>query len=284
MPLLATAAGVYMLTAVFSFILTSIERLVSMDFPVIAVRAHWNAPAERFQWIADHGFALEYSPDPQALHTLARHVDPWLEHQIPVRYHAFFPQYPLGHTNSEIAEQALNAHIELLETIEGRGEQVITIHIGLDRSAPLDTVRVVKHLTRLVKAASDRGVIICLENLRSGLTSNPKTVVDWASKSSALITLDIGHAASCAQVTEGSLTVLDFAQSFADRLYEVHMYGREEDRHYPPQDMVTLGPVVDYLLETRCSWWTIELDDYDEILATKALLQNYLESKGGEAP
>ncbi|MEJ2212057.1 MAG: hypothetical protein P8129_23905 [Anaerolineae bacterium] len=40
--------------------------------------------------------------------------------------------------------------------------------------------------------------------------------------------------------------------------------------------MITLGPIVDRLIGTKCRWWTIELDDYDEALATRALLLDYL--------
>ena len=66
----------------------------------------------------------------------------------------------------------------------------------------------------------------------------------------------------------------------ADRLVEAHMYERETDRHYPPQDMAVLGPIIDRLLAAPlCTWWTIELNDCDEALATRALLLDYLRTK-----
>ena len=40
--------------------------------------------------------------------------------------------------------------------------------------------------------------------------------------------------------------------------------------------MTILGPIVDRLLDTQCRWWTIELDDYDDALYTRALLLDYL--------
>jgi hypothetical protein len=42
--------------------------------------------------------------------------------------------------------------------------------------------------------------------------------------------------------------------------------------------MTILGPIVDHLRATRCTWWTIELDDYAEALATRVLLLDYLEA------
>ena len=131
------------------------------------------------------------------------------------------------------------------------------------------------HQTGPASAAGALGITICLENLRSGPTSNPETVAEWARESGAMITLDIGHAVSCQRVKEGTLTPLDFVETLADRLHEVHMYEREENRHYPPQDMSVLGPIVDRLLDTQCRWWTIELARYDEALATRRLLLGY---------
>jgi hypothetical protein len=40
--------------------------------------------------------------------------------------------------------------------------------------------------------------------------------------------------------------------------------------------MTILGPIVDRLLATGCTWWTIELGDLAEALATRALLLDYL--------
>jgi sugar phosphate isomerase/epimerase len=246
-----------------------------MNFPTIALNAHWHTYPDRFTWIAENEFALEYSPNPGMYDKLPAHVDPLLEAGVPVRYHAFFPRYELGHADADTAERALGVHLAALEAIHGRGEQVITIHVGLDRKAPLDPHRVVTNLTRLVEAARALGITICLENLRSGPTSNPETVAEWARESGAMITLDIGHAVSCQRVKEGTLTPLDFVETLADRLHEVHMYEREENRHYPPQDMSVLGPIVDRLLDTQCRWWTIELARYDEALATRRLLLGY---------
>jgi sugar phosphate isomerase/epimerase len=163
-----------------------------------------------------------------------------------------------------------------LEAIHGRGEQVITFHVGLHRDNPIYPGRVAENLWRLVERARGLGVTVCLENLCHGPTSHPENVVAWARASGAMITLDIGHAVSCQRVQSGELTALDFLEMVADRLFEVHMYERETDRHRPPQDMTILGPIVDRLLATRCTWWTIELDDCAEALATRSLLLNYL--------
>ena len=91
-----------------------------------------------------------------------------------------------------------------------------------------------------------------------------------------MITFDVGHAVSCQAVQDGLLSPLDFLDMVSDRLWQVHIYERETDRHLAPQDMTILGPIVDRLLATGCAWWTIELEDEAEAQATRTLLLDYL--------
>jgi sugar phosphate isomerase/epimerase len=247
--------------------------------PVVALSAKWHSYPQRLRWIAEHGFALEYAPNPEALALFPQRIDPFLQAGLPLRYHGFFPGYEFAHTDPEVAKRGLDVHLAALEVMPGRGEPVITVHIGLHRQDPLDAGRAVDHLARLVKRGRQLGLTVCIENLRQGPTSDPETVVEWAAASGAMITLDVGHAVSSRRVREGELDPLDFVEAFAPRLAEVHIYEQETDRHYPPRDMGLLGPIVDRLIKTPCRWWTIELDDYAEALATRALLLDYLESK-----
>jgi sugar phosphate isomerase/epimerase len=244
--------------------------------PTIALSAKWHTYPERFRWIAEHGFALEYAPDPDDLSSLPEHVGPVLQDGIPVRFHGFFRGHEFGHQDATIAERAVQLHSAALEAMHGWGEQVITFHVGLVRDDPIDPSRAAENLARLVEHAHSLGITVCLENLRRGPTSHPENVVAWARASGAMITLDIGHAVSCQRVQEGELTALDVLEAFSERLFEVHMYEREVGRHHPPQDMTVLGPIVDRLLTSKCTWWTIELDDYSEALSTRSLLLDYM--------
>ncbi|MBN1584044.1 MAG: sugar phosphate isomerase/epimerase, partial [Anaerolineae bacterium] len=178
-------------------------------FPTLALSAKWSAYPERFNWIVKHGFAAAYAPDPEALHTLPTHVDPLLQAGVPVRYHGFFPGYEIGDIDTEGARRATNVHLATLEAMRGRGEQVITIHIGLQWNDPIDDDRAVDNLSRLVDRARDLGITICVENLRQGPASDPKRVRSWADRSGAMMTLDVGHAVSCRRVQSGEMTVPD---------------------------------------------------------------------------
>ena len=245
----------------------------------VALSAGWNTYPNRLKWIIEHGFALEYAPNPENLDILPTHLGEFISEGIPVRYHGLFPGYEIGHADIAIAERAVSKHTEALKAIQGWGEPVITFHIGLNPNDPLDLGRATDNLSRLVEYARSLGITICLENLRRGLTSNPDNLIALARESGAMITLDTGHALSSEGIRSGKSTGIDFLNAVADQLFEVHIYEEETDRHLPPRDMTVLGPIVDRLLATQCTWWTIELDDYDEVLATRNLLLNYLRSK-----
>ncbi|UCH42577.1 MAG: sugar phosphate isomerase/epimerase [Dehalococcoidales bacterium] len=252
--------------------------------PVIALSARWQTYPKRFQWIRENGFALEYGPNPDALTQVARHIDRFLKEGIPVRYHGFFPDYEIGHIDDSVSERAVQLHKSALQAIHGLGQPVITVHIGLNPDDEIDAEKAVDNLGYLVDYASSLGITLCLENLRRGPTSHPETVTTWAEKSGTMITFDVGHAVSSQRVVDGELTVIDFLRMVAPRLVEAHVYERELDRHYPPTDMAVLGPVIDFLLETGCRWWTLELDNYSEALDTRDLLVDYLKKRNTLVP
>lgn len=243
----------------------------------LAVTAKWPTFPTRLDWIVDHGFALEYAPDPGNLDDFRSRIAPYLKAGLQVRYHAFLPGYELGHANLELADRGLGMHKRVLEAIHGNGEPVITIHIGLDPKQPIDERRAVQNLKQLVEFGRSRGIIVCLENLRRGLTSDPAIVCEWAEKSGSAITFDLGHAVSSDHVKAGRLSPEDHIRMFAGRLYELHLYGSESDRHYPPQNLAEIQGYLDLVAKTDCEWWTIELDDYDEICFTKQLVTGYVE-------
>lgn len=244
----------------------------------IALSIHARELPQRFLWAKDNSFALEYNPDPTSLHLISSHVKMFISHGIPVRFHCRFFEHEIGNTDSEKADEATQVHLRVIEAISSVsvGEPVVTVHMNLLPHIPFDLQRGVENLARLVKRGHQLGVVVCLENLRRGHASNPKTIVKWAKASGAMITMDIGHAISSEQVKNGKVAVLDIVNMFSERLYEVHMYGKEEDRHYPIENIIEVKPIINRLLTTQCSWWTIELDDCTEALNTREIILNYL--------
>ena len=242
---------------------------------VLAVSAHFHSFPKKPDWSVNHGFSLEYSPNPVNLAVTRQHIGPYLEKGVSIRHHAFFPGFEIADPDRLQAEQATALHIRHLESIRGLGEPHVTVHIGLTPGQPVDRERAVANLGRIVEHAAKYGIAVSLENLKQGPTSEPATVVEWCRRSGAGVTLDIGHAVSSAGVRKGDYSVLDIITMFEHELREVHLYESETDTHHAPRDMSILGDIVSRLLETDCRWWTIELNSPEEIETTRDLVLNH---------
>lgn len=242
----------------------------------IALSVQAKEHPHRFLWAKGNAFALEYTPDPLSPQLISPQVKPFAEAGIPVRFHCRFFDYEIGNEDATKAEEAVQIHLRVIDAIAGLGEPVITVHLNLLPTTPFNPHRGVENLTRLVERGRQLGITVCLENLRRGPTSNPENILAWSKTSGAKITLDVGHAVSSDLVKDGKVTVPDIVNLFSERLYEVHMYGKEEDRHYPIENIGQVRSIIDRLLTTHCAWWTIELDNYAEALSTREILANYL--------
>lgn len=242
----------------------------------LAVSTQWHTFPDRFDWVAENGFAMAYTPNGLQPELTKTHIEPYLKTGTPVRHHGYFPGFELGNKDHLLAEQALSLHLKSIDAMTGLGEQVMTVHVGLLPDIGLDHNRVIQNLCRLVDYATKRGITISLENLRFGPTSNPETMLKWSEESGTSITLDVGHAVSCDRVRKGELSVTQIVEMFRHKLEEVHFYEYETDTHHAPKDMSILGPIVDSLLETECRWWTIELYSYDDVLNTRNMISKYL--------
>lgn len=243
----------------------------------LAVSATWRHDARRLDWIAANGLACAFTPNPDRLDLISQQLIPYIQKGMGVRHHGYFPGEEIGHAHDRTARDAMQLHFKAMEAMKGVGEPLMTAHVGLDRTLPLDHHRVVKNLTRLVEYGKKIGVAVSLENLRRGPTANPETLLEWARRSGAWITLDIGHAVSSQCVCHKEISVEKIIHLVAERLMEVHFYESETDRHWAPRNMDILGPIVDKLITTDCRWWTIELEDTQDVLLTRKLLIDHFD-------
>ena len=138
------------------------------DNITLAVSTQWHTFPDRFDWIAENGFAMAYTPNALQLELTKKHIEPYLKNGRSVRHHGYFPGFELGHNDPQLAEQALSLHMKSVNAMTGLGDQVMTVHVGLVPDISLDHTRVIKNLSRLVDYAKERGVTISLENLRFG--------------------------------------------------------------------------------------------------------------------
>ncbi len=240
---------------------------------------HTDCPA-RLDWARKNSRALEYSPDPARLDLLPEQVLPFTQAGIPVRFHTRYFGCEFGHADRYQARKALEIHQQTLKKIQGLGEPVVTVHTGLGPNLPVKEEHIKDNLSRLVEFASRLGITVCLENLRLGHAGNPCKILEWSLASGAMITLDTGHVFGCDMVRSLEVNPLDILEMFGFRLMEVHIYGSEDDvGHHPIKDIRSMLPLMNHLLQTECTWWTVELEVPGEAETTRATIEHCLESE-----
>ena len=261
-----------------SFLRQEVEDFVpGNSVPQLAASAKWFHGINRLECLCSRGLGIEFTPDPDDFSTMPAMLAPILERGIPVRFHAFFPGYEIGDQDAGVANNAMKHQCRFLEVVASIATApVITCHIGLDPEKPIEISRAGDNLGLLVRRAKELGATLALENLRRGPASDPRQVLSWAEAADSALTLDIGHALSSQMVHEKTMSMDEIVDLFTPRIVEAHYYEKETDRHYPPKDMRLLGPVVDHLVQTPCNWWTIELEDLQDIDRTVELTRNYL--------
>jgi len=244
---------------------------------ILAFSADHPDSRARLSWIDTCAYAVEYSPDPERLDLLPEAVSPFLKSDIPVRFHARYFRYEIGHADRHEADKAMEVHKKTLENIHNLGQSVVTVHTGLVQGVPVREERIVENLSRLVELAERLGITLCLENLRKGHASDPHKILEWADISGAMITLDTGHVMGCPMVLNRKMSADAIADLFASRIFQVHVYGYEDQTgHHPILNLEHLKPLIHKLIHTNCRWWTIELHDPQQAMFTRNILQDYL--------
>jgi len=126
-------------------------------------------------------------------------------------------------------------------------------------------------------------VKVCLENLAWGWTSKPNLFEKLIRRSSAGVTLDIGHAYVCESVSSQQYGIEDFVSPHGDRVFNAHIYHTELPGigHVPPERLDEIEDRLALLEHIGCSWWVIEIKTPAELLQTKRIIDEYLNRAAG---
>jgi sugar phosphate isomerase/epimerase len=214
---------------------------------------------------------------PEQVETVRRRVQRREVADLEMRYHFPLGPFELSHAEDDQATRALRLMQSAVGHIAETGGTFFTVHLALPGDAPQRRFeRACDLLGELVHYGAARGVRVCLENLRWGITSQPEHFIELVDASDAGITFDVGHAISSDAAS--GFPAARFALELGDRIENVHVYGREEAVHLPPRSIADIQPVVDALLATQCSWWTIELFGLTEVTFTRDMLLSYFDS------
>jgi sugar phosphate isomerase/epimerase len=232
-----------------------------------------------------HDPAVDFRIDPLRIADLAENVSRLRTHlgeassaDPEIRYVFPFSPYELSDSDDGQAHRTLLLMQVAIGHIAAGGGRYLTVHLPLEDGVERDRFgRAADLLGELVCHGAERGVRVCLENLQWGITSRPEPFLELVEGSSAGVTFDVGHAVS-SRVADNGFSAAQFATELGDRVENAHVYGRCGAANLAPRSIEEIRPVLDALLATRCSWWTIELPDRAEVVATRDMLLEYFDS------
>jgi sugar phosphate isomerase/epimerase len=195
-----------------------------------------------------------------------------------IRFHAPAADVELGHGDPAIAEASLHYLTMYIGFIAEVAPTALTVHVG-SRSIPMDLLSwetTLAHLRRVATIGRERGVTVCLENLRRGWTSDPTRLLAMAEAADSSVTLDLGHANASPFVRDGG-TLEAFAGAIMKRVANVHVYALEtpDGRHQPLETLDGYRPVLDRLLAHGRRTWVLELSNPEDLATTRRALGPY---------
>jgi hypothetical protein len=125
-------------------------------------------------------------------------------------------------------------------------------------------------------------VLLTVENLRLGITSEPETFARLLRTTGAPACFDTGHAHGSEWVQRGRGSVMDVLRAIPTRVAAAHVYHTEtEDTHHPATNVAQLTTTLDGLLAAGCDWWVVELHTREALERTRAVLDEYLAIHAG---
>ncbi|PKM48060.1 MAG: hypothetical protein CVV03_00380 [Firmicutes bacterium HGW-Firmicutes-8] len=233
---------------------------------------------------------IDYSFEAQNLSDLkqeAVYIEKIAREDLDIRYHCPFKSIEFAHVDKNTADYSLQYLRDCVDVAGSFGGKYLTTHIGLGFKSPnnIDYENAVVNLSKLVDYGDKKGITVCLENLTTGWTNNPRAFLELIEKTGASVTFDLGHANSCPSVIENQCTSVEFLRTVDSYLINAHVYEIEkidektlEPYHVAPQNLDIIRPLLLELINnTKCDWWVIELRDQEEVKHTRYLLESFLD-------
>ena len=126
----------------------------------------------------------------------------------------------------------LKSYFQILKLLE---PAYLNLHVATDAyEDEVDPKIAIANIKELVKVATDYGLVLCVENVRRGITSVPQVYKEIVAESGAKATIDIGHARGSDYVLETGTDPMEFIRGIEDRIVTAHVYSFEDDRAITP--------------------------------------------------
>ncbi|MCK4777817.1 MAG: sugar phosphate isomerase/epimerase [Actinomycetia bacterium] len=263
-----------------------------IPYPYIALdNRMFSSTQDLIYFASDNNYsAIDYSfhSNSQKLSDLdkdIKSIECILKSNIKLRYHCPFSKIEFAHSNREFANDSFLLIKKCIEIASHFNGEYLTAHIGLGfkKERDLSYQGAINNLSKLVEYGNKKNVRICLENMTTGWTNNPYSLLSLIKKTGASITFDLGHANSSSWINNNGKTSLEFLKSVSKYIVNAHVYEVEKidnetsrSYHVAPENLNILQPLLGELIKAKCDWWAIELKDQGETNHTRSLLQSFL--------
>jgi sugar phosphate isomerase/epimerase len=193
--------------------------------------------------------------------------------QIQVRFHLPYSMWELAHESSSVRSVSLDCLRHTVDLVADAGGDFAILHFASESKNLPPDISGLEILSEHCRAA---GVALAIENLLSGITSQPLELCALARQSRCSIALDVGHASH----GRSAPRLGDFFKTVGSDCRHVHFYGSENEMrvHLPFRDPELLRTVVRMIAKAapQADWWTCEMDDLQACLDHRDAIRQVL--------
>ncbi|MCX7832067.1 MAG: sugar phosphate isomerase/epimerase [Actinobacteria bacterium] len=190
---------------------------------------------------------------------------------IYLRFHTLVKQEYDIFEDNERTFLNLNCLIDFISNNYGGGYLVL-------HSVKEPNETTIQSVSEFVAQAKKKGVVLALENLRRGWSSDIILMKKTLAETGLKAVLDIGHLNSSDYIRFGRIEKHLAVELLSPYLVGAHIYEHEDNGHIPIEDFFSIGEVLKSLYESDINWWVVELENISEFQKTLRLVQSFIDS------
>lgn len=199
-------------------------------------------------------------------------------------YHAPYSDVEIAHRDPAIGQASMDSLKRYIDAIAPIGAHHLNCHVGSFGLGPDERSwdRMVSNVREIAAYGEARGLIVTIENLQEGLSSEPDLFCRLVTETGIRVTFDIGHANGSDWVCSGRGTAAEFIRRLGGCIVAAHVYEIEaDDTHHAPRDLSRIGAALSELSRVGCDWWVLELPRLDLLEATRNVVDRFVAEQEG---
>ena len=224
-------------------------------------------------------WAMEVMRLPIARDRIRRMLDQMRAASSQASFHAPYSDVEIAHRDPAICQVSMAALKRYIDALAAVGAHHLNCHVASFGLAPDERSwdHVVRNVGELAAYGTARGLIVTIENLREGLTSEPDLFCRLVEEAGVRVTFDIGHANGSDWVRSGRGTAAEYIRRLGRRILAAHVYDIEaNDLHHAPEDLGRIGEALEELCRVGCDWWVLELHSLETLETTRRVVDGFL--------